>query len=175
MTAAARRDWTTASRYLLSTAGHALAAAWIAVTAFHVAPAETGTLLFALGVALLLDLDHLFYVLRHWDRYRARKGGNPRDLHPTRSPLHELLGILLAGVMTALLTPFDRRLAGILFVAFTLHVVQDWFLGRPSPLAPVDDIKVEFFTLTQREKALIDGLLVLTFGFLWLLYLTGRV
>ena len=154
-----------------STLTHAASASWIAVTSAHVRPDETPYIVAALISASILDVDHLVFMIR--DRALYRQVGYQGQLHRARSVFHEMFGLLLAGVVSGVLFLFDRKLAQVVLVAFAVHVVQDWVLGKSHPLNPVDLTAVQFFALTFRQKVTIDILVLIVFGVLWMLYLAG--
>ena len=154
-----------------STLAHAASASWIAVTSAHVRPDETSYIVAALISASILDVDHLFFMIR--DRVMYRQVGYRGNLHHARSVFHEMAGLLLAGGVAGVLFLFDRKLAYVIFVAFAVHVIQDWVLGKSHPLNPVDLTAVQFFAPTFRQKVGIDLLMLLVFGALWTLYLIG--
>jgi hypothetical protein len=141
----------------------------IAVTAARVAPHETGYILAAVVAASALDLDHLVYVIR--DRAQYARTGYVGHLHNARSLFHEFFGVALAGVAATIFFLIDPKLARVIFVALTIHIVQDWLIGRSFPLNPVDRTEVRFFTLSFRLKIWVDLLTILVFGGLWILYL----
>ena len=154
-----------------STLAHAASASWIAVTSAHVRPDETSYIVAALISASVLDVDHLVFIIR--DRAMYRQLGYQGQLHHARSVFHEMIGLLLVGGVSAMLLLFDRKLAHTVFVAFAVHVIQDWMLGKSHPLNPVDLTAVQFFALTFRQKVTIDILVLIVFGVLWMSYLAG--
>jgi membrane-bound metal-dependent hydrolase YbcI (DUF457 family) len=156
-----------------STIAHAASASWIAVTVAHVQPHETSYILAAWIAASILDLDHLIPLIRDRKAYQqqAREG----NLHRARSVFHELFGLLVAGALSGLLLFVDRKLACVLFVAYAVHVAEDWMIGRSKPLSPIDNTEIQLFSPSLKQKIIIDIVLVVTFGVLWILYLTGRV
>ena len=81
----------------------------------------------------------------------------------------------MVGVLSGGLFWVDPKLARVVFVAFAVHLAQDWVLGKSSPLAPVDTTVTQFFALTFKQKVLADIAIVTTFGGLWILYLVGGV
>lgn len=154
-----------------STIAHAVSASWVAVTFAHVQPSETLYLAAALASATALDADHVIYLIR--DRARYRRLGYRGRLHQARSVLHELAGLLLMGAVSGILFLTDPKLGRVVFVAFAVHIVQDWLIGKSYPLAPVDFTPVQFFALTFRQKVIVDALLLIVFGGLWISYLAG--
>ena len=81
----------------------------------------------------------------------------------------------MVGALSGLLFPVDQKLACIIFAAYAIHVVQDWLMGKSCPLSPVDKTEVQFFSLSLKQKMVIDAAMVMVFGVLWILYLVGLV
>ena len=154
-----------------STLTHAASASLVAIMFAHIRPNESSYILVALISASILDLDHLVYTIR--DREMYRRLGFRGNLHNARSIFHELLGLLTIGVVAGLLFLVDKRLARVVFIAFTLHLVQDWLLGQSSPFAPVDKTLIRFFSLTFWQKVIIDLIILAVSGALWVLFLAG--
>lgn len=154
-----------------SVVAHAVSASLIALTAAHVDPNETGYVVTALVSGAVVDLDHLIYVVRDWEMYHRH--GFRGHLHHARSAFHELLGLLLVGIVVALLFPQNQPLAKIIFVAFTVHLIEDWILGKSSPFIPVDQTITQFFALSFRQKVVADILILAVAGTLWMIYLAG--
>ncbi len=154
-----------------SVVAHAVSASLIALTAAHVDPNETGYVVTALVSGAAVDLDHLIYVVRDWEMYRRH--GFRGHLHHARSAFHELLGLLLVGIVVALLFPHNQTLAKVIFVAFTVHLIEDWILGKSSPFIPVDQTVTQFFALSFRQKVVADILILTVAGTLWIIYLAG--
>lgn len=158
---------------MASTLAHTASASLVALTCAHVEPDETSYVLAALISAAVLDLDHLYYVIR--DREMYRQTGFQGQLHHARSAFHELFGLFIVGILSAGLFWVDPTLARIVFVAITIHLAQDWVMGKSTPLTPVDATVTQFFALTFRQKLLADVVILITFGGLWLQYLIGVV
>lgn len=156
-----------------STIAHAASASWIAVTIVRIRPSETPYILAALLSASILDLDHLIYVIR--DRKMYQRLGYKGNLHYARSVFHELFGLLVVGVLSGLLFLVDQKLARIVFIAYAIHVAQDWIIGKSNPLSPVDKTEIQLFSLSFKQKMIIDVVIMASFGVLWILYLTGLV
>ena len=156
-----------------STIAHAASASWIAVTVVHIRSNETPYILAALLSASILDLDHLIHVIR--DRKMYQRLGYRGNLHHARSAFHELFGLLVAGVLSGLLFLVDQKLARIVFSAYAIHVAQDWIIGKSNPLFPIDNTEVQLFSLSFKQKVIIDVVIMASSGVLWILYLTGLV
>jgi hypothetical protein len=153
----------------MSPIAHGLSASLVAVTFARVSPTETPYIAVALISATVIDLDHLVYVIR--DRAMYRRVGYAGQLHHARSPLHELVGLLIFGVLCALFFFVDPKLVRVIFIACTVHLAQDWVLGESHPLAPFDNTSIQFFALTLKQKVLIDVIVVLLSSVLWMIYL----
>ena len=154
-------------------AAHLLSASLIAVAAARVRPEQTPYVAAALIAAVAVDADHLAFVVRNRAAF-DRRIGYTGQLHNSRSPLHELPGLLLLGVLCALIFPLDATLAAVIFIAFAIHLAQDWVLGVTHPFAPFDDTLIRFFTLNLSQKVAIDLLVMAVSGGLWIAYLSGR-
>jgi len=156
---------------MATTVAHAVSASWIAVMAINIQPDETPYILTAVLAAAVLDLDHLVFIIRDRAFYQGK--GYAGNLHHARSPLHELFGLLLMGGVAGFFTFIDKKAACLVFLAFTVHLLQDWFMGISFPLSPIDNTPVQFFTLSFAQKVIIDAMLLVVFGGLWMLFLTG--
>ena len=141
--------------------------------AAHVQPGETDYILAAVIAASVLDVDHIFFIIR--DRAMYQRLGYRGQLHRARSVFHELFGLLAVGALSTLLFFVDPTLARVVFIAFAVHVTQDWVLGKSYPLAPVDNTEMQFFSLSFKHKVLIDIITLTVFAGLWTLYLAGRL
>jgi hypothetical protein len=152
-----------------STITHAASGSLIALVAAQVQPNETALVLAALVSASILDLDHLYYVIK--DRAMYRRLGYTGNLHHARSVFHELPGLLVIGLLSGLVFIANPRLAHVIFIAFTMHLVIDWLLGRSAPFNPVDRTLMRVFPLNYWHKVIIDVLIMVTSSVLWILYL----
>jgi hypothetical protein len=156
---------------MASTMAHAASASIVALSAAQVAPGETGMIVAAVAAASILDLDHLVYVVRDWRMYRQE--GFAGNLHQARSPFHELFGLLAGGLVAAGISLFNPQLAFVVLIAFSIHLLEDWFLGKTLPFTPLDNTAVRYFTLSQRQKVIIDIVILGLSGAAWILYLFG--
>jgi hypothetical protein len=156
-----------------STVAHGTSASWLAVTLAHVQPDDTSHLLAAIISATIVDLDHLIYIVRDRESYKQR--GFAGYLHNARSPFHEMFGLLVVGILAAVMFTADQKLALVVFLGYSIHLVQDWLIGKSHPLAPVDRTEVVFYVPSLKQKIILDIVLVVVFGALWILYLRGRV
>ncbi len=150
---------------------HAATASLIALTALDIAPSQTGYVVAAVVAGGIVDVDHLLYGIRDWSTYRQQ--GFAGNLHHARSVFHELLGLVLVGIIAALIFPANRILAELIFIAFTVHLVEDWILGKSTPFVPVDNTLMQLFTLSLLEKIEIDVLMLAAAVVLWVIYLSG--
>ena len=154
-----------------STLAHAASASLVALTFARIRPNESSYILVAVIAASIVDVDHLYYAIR--DRAMYRRLGWRGNLHHARSLFHELFGLLAVGVLAGLLFLFDPRLARVVFIAFSVHLAQDWLVGQSAPFAPVDRAAIRFFSPTFRQKVMIDVTLLATSGVLWTMFLAG--
>jgi hypothetical protein len=154
-----------------SVTAHAATASLIALTALDIEPSQTGFVIAAVVSGGIVDLDHLVYAIRDWGMYR--KQGFAGNLHHARSVFHELLGLALVGIVAALIFPAHRILAELIFIAFTVHLVEDWILGKSTPFVPVDNTLMQLFSLSLLEKVEIDILMLAVAVVLWVIYLSG--
>jgi len=143
----------------------------VALTAAQVSPNEAGYVIAALISASILDIDHLGYMVRDWQMYRRE--GFAGNLHNARSRFHEMFGLLVTGLAAAGVAFFDTQLACVMLIAFTVHLLEDWFLGKTMPFVPVDRTIVQYFLLNQRQKVIIDILILVLSGAAWILYLSA--
>ena len=156
-----------------STVAHGTSSSWLAIAFADIQPDETSYLVAAILSASVVDLDHLIYIVR--DRKFYKRMGFAGHLRNARSPFHELFGLLVVGVLAALLFTADRKLAQVVFLGYSIHLIQDWLVGRSQPLAPVDKTEVAFFLPSFGQKIILDIVLIVVFGALWILYLRGLV
>ena len=156
---------------MASTIAHAASASLVALTAAQVRPDQTALVLTALVSASVLDLDHLVYIFR--DRAMYRRLGYRGNLHHARSLFHELPGLLTVGVVSGFVFLANPKLARVIFIAFTIHLVEDWFLGKSAPFKPVDHTMMRVFPLKQWHKVAIDILIIVVSSVLWIQYLNA--
>ena len=156
----------------MTTVAHALSAALIAVTALKVPPSDARMIAAALVAGAIADADHVYPVLRDWRFYR--QNGFRGNLHGARTPVHELPGLLGAGVVAAVLWWASPVLAGVVFTAFAVHLAQDFVTGHSLPFNPVDRTVVRMFDLTFAQKVMVDAGVITASVALWILYLAGR-
>jgi hypothetical protein len=145
----------------------------VALTAAHVRPDETALIVTALVSASILDLDHLIYIIR--DRAMFRMMGYRGNLHYARSLFHELAGLLMVGVLSGLVFLANPKLAHVIFIAYTIHLVEDWLLGKSVPFKPVDHTSMRVFPLNFWHKVVIDVLIIGVSSVLWIRYLSGAL
>ena len=156
-----------------SAIAHAMSASLIALTAVNIDPGETGYLVAAFAAGGMVDLDHVFYTIR--DREMYRRLGFRGNLHNARSIFHELPGLVLIGAIAAALFWVNRTLAQVIFIAFAVHLVEDWIMGKSSPFVPIDNTIMQLFPFSFRQKVVVDIFIIAVSGVLWLIYLSGRL
>lgn len=146
-----------------------LSASFIATTATHTDPADIKSIAFAIICAGILDLDHVFFLIK--DRAFYKTHGYKGNLHKARSVFHELIGLMTVGFLGLLLSFFSIRYAQILFISLTIHLVEDVIMGTSTPFMPVNKTEIKLFSFTFKQKTAIDIIVSLIFGGLWLLFL----
>lgn len=153
----------------MTTVAHVISGSYIGVVVAGVLPTELNYILIALISGGILDLDHIFYLIKNRDFYKAK--GYSGNLHKARSPVHELLGLVLIGLLMFGISFFNLKLALVLGLPFMIHLIEDILMGRSIPFNPVD--KTEIFLLPQKQiiKIWVDILTILIFGFLWTRFL----
>ena len=156
-----------------SAIAHAMSASLIALTAMNIDSGETGYLVAAFAAGGMVDLDHMFYTIK--DREMYRRLGFRGNLHNARSIFHELPGLVLIGLIAAALFGVDRTLAQVIFIAFAVHLVEDWIMGKSSPFVPIDNTIMQLFPFSFRQKVVVDIFIITVSGVLWLIYLSGRL
>lgn len=157
----------------MTTVAHALSASILAVTAAGVSTAETRYLVVAVVAAAIADLDHVYPVLRDWRHYRAH--GFRGNLHGARTPLHEMVGLMLAGAVALACSFADPRLGAVVFIGYATHLMQDFVMGRSLPFQPFDHTEVQLFAASFRQKAAVDVCVITGSLALWALFLSGRL
>lgn len=151
----------------MSTPAHALSAAYLALILTHTPVGDTAYVLLALASASVWDLDHMYYVLK--DRSIMKPG----QLHKARSPLHELVGFFVIGLLSLAIGIFDRTGARIFALAAMIHLTQDVIMGISMPFAPYDTSEISLMKQNRNTKIIIDVCVIVVFGVLWLTYLRG--
>lgn len=153
----------------MSTPAHILSGAYLGVIAAQVAPTETAYIAAAAISAGILDIDHIFYLVRDWKFYRAK--GFVGTLHNARSFFHELAGLTILGIVMLAISFFNIKLALVIGVPFTLHIAVDMILGKSAPLMPFDKTQIQVTNLSMKAKTIIDVITIITFSLLWIRYL----
>ncbi len=155
------------------TPAHMISASVLSLIAAHVAPTETQYIIWALIFSGMLDLDHLYYLIR--DRKKFAKTGYVGHLHHARSPLHELPGIILWGIIALILRFFDQTLATIFFLSILIHLCEDFFAGIAFPFNPFDKTEMALFKHSKIDKIIINSVVIIISGVIWVLYLQGKL
>ncbi len=152
---------------------HMISASVLALIYAQVAPTETGYILASLAFSGLLDLDHIYYLIR--DRKMYQEKGLVGQLHHARSPLHELPGVILLGVIALVIHTFDQTLSSIFFLSVLIHLSEDFFAGIAFPFNPFDKTEMALFKHTKMGKLIINALVIIVSGVIWVLYLQGKL
>lgn len=153
----------------MTTVAHILSGAYIGVIAAHVAPSETGYILVALASGAVLDLDHVYYIVKDWNYFR--KNGPFGTLHRARSVFHELIGFTFVSVIMFTCSFVNLKLALVLGVPAMIHIMQDLIMGKSFPLAPFDVTEIHVIRQNLQLKIAVDILICAFFSFLWIRYL----
>lgn len=155
----------------MTTAAHILSASYITLKVANVTPAETDYIVMALISAGILDLDHLFYVIRYRKYFKAN--GYIGHLHIARSPIHELFGFFIIGLGMYVVSFFNSNLALILGLPAMIHLIEDMLVGVSIPFNPFDKTEIHLLPQKRSLKTFLDIVTILIFGVLWIKYLNG--
>lgn len=150
-----------------------LSASVLSLIAAHVAPSETGYIIASLAFSGMLDFDHIFYLIR--DRKMYKEKGYVGQLHHARSPLHELPGVIIWAVIALIIRLFDPTLATIFFLSILIHMCEDFFAGIAFPFNPFDRTEMALFKHSKIGKIIINSLVIIISGVIWVLYLQGKL
>ncbi|EKD55953.1 MAG: hypothetical protein ACD_58C00329G0003 [uncultured bacterium] len=150
---------------------HGLSAALIAIVLTGVKHNETGYVFTAIAAASVLDLDHLYYLVR--DRRLYLKQGLAGNMHKARSLAHELMGMLIVSVICGLIYFWNIKLATVIFLAFLVHTAEDMIMGKSMPFIPFDKTELQFFRPSLKQKTAVDVVVIIVCLLLWIQYLGG--
>lgn len=153
----------------MTTIAHIISGAYIGVAAAHVAPSEMGYILVALVSGAILDLDHLYYIVKDWKYFK--KKGLVGNLHKARSLLHEMVGVLLVSAIMFVCAFINLKLALVIGIPALIHITEDLIVGKSTPLAPFDQSEMQIVRLNMRQKISIDIGIIIFFSILWIRYL----
>lgn len=157
---------------VMTTLAHALSGSVIALLYLKVPSTDIQSIALTLGAGAILDLDHPLMMWVNRDHFK--KHGVKGQLHHARSFWHELLGLMVGGIIALLVSLFDPRLAVLLFLPFAIHLLEDMLIGKFFPFTPFDKTEIQLFAVPFRWKPAIDVFVLLLSGGLWLIYLSGR-
>lgn len=153
----------------MTTPTHTISAAYIALIVSGVNNAQTSLIIVALLSAAILDLDHLYFILK--DPSIAKRG----KLHKARSILHELFGFVVIGVLMLIIGLFNQQLAIVIGLAMMIHLAEDMVVGISIPFNPIDMTEVKLLPQNVKLKAILDISTIVIFGVLWIKFLSGQV
>lgn len=155
----------------MTTLSHILSGSYIALYTAKIDPSQIQYLTAALVFSGVLDIDHIFSVVK--DRKMYRKNGYSGNLHKARSIFHELIGFAVMGVIVLAASFIDVKMAYVIGVSGMVHLAEDVIVGISVPFNPLD--KTEISLLPQRKgvKIILDVFTIIIFGFLWIKYLNG--
>jgi len=154
----------------MTTLAHILSASYISVYLANISPSETNLIATSLISAGIMDLDHSYFLIR--DRKYFKKYGYKNNLHKARSVLHELIGFTIIGFIGFTLSFMDIRLAIIVAVPALIHIVEDIIMGISIPFNPIDKTEINLIPQKTIIKIVVDIVIIIIFGFLWVKYLS---
>lgn len=149
-----------------------ISSSYLAVVAAGVTPNESNYLILSLISGGILDVDHLWSLVKDRDFYK--KNGYSGNLHRARSVFHELIGLFFAGLVMLIVSFFNPKLALVLGLPFMIHLVEDILMGVSAPFIPIDKTKIQLLPQKKTVKIVMDLLVTLIFGILWIKYLNGQ-
>lgn len=155
----------------MTTVAHIISGSYIGVVVAGVLPTEQSYILMALISGGILDLDHIYSLVK--DRKFYKKNGLSGNLHRARSSFHELFGFFIVGLLTYIISFFNLKLALVLGLPFMIHSIEDVLMGRSVPFNPIDKTQIHLLPQKKLIKAFMDMLVIFIFGFLWIRYLNG--
>lgn len=158
---------------VMTTLAHILSGSYIALYSAGVDPGQTHYVVAAIIAAGILDLDHIFPLIR--DRALYKKHGYAGQLHKARGMVHELPGFALIGIFVLAYSFIDVTMAYVIGVSFLVHLVQDVIMGISMPFSPIDKTEIHLLPQEKHFKIIVDIATLLIFGFLWTQYLNVHI
>lgn len=150
---------------------HTLSASVLSLMIAKVDPSQINYLLVALLTPAILDLDHLFLLVSKRKAFKAE--GFVGHLHKARSFMHEMLGVLIMGIISLVVFKVDTKMATVIFFSYLIHMIEDLIMGISMPFSPVSRMECSLFKLTFKQKAFADICLIIISILLWVNYLKG--
>jgi len=148
---------------------HLLSASYIGIALAKVAPNETGLIIISLISAEAVDIDHLYFLIKNHNYFK--KKGYKNNLHKARSIFHELSGFTLISLIAFLLSFINIKIALTISVPAMIHLTEDIAMGISIPFKPIDKTEIKLIPQEIIFKIIIDMLIIIIFGFLWIKYL----
>jgi len=99
----------------------------------------------------------------------------PGNMHKARSVLHELIGFIIIGVIMLGLSFFDFKLALLVGMPMMIHLTEDFIMGISIPFNPIDKMEMKLLPQKKKLKIIIDLLVLLISGYLWIIFLNGQI
>ena len=155
----------------MTTIAHVLSATYIAAKVANVVPTETDYLVIMVLSSSLIDLDHVYFLIKDHHHYRIE--GYAGHLHKARSPLHELIGFWSIGVVMLGVALFDSKLALVVGLPAMIHLIEDMIMGVSVPFTPIDKTEVQMLPQKKSLKIALDLIVIVVFGLLWIQYLNA--
>lgn len=148
---------------------HIISASYIGARAAGVSPSETNYILISFLSAGILDLDHLYFLIKNRDFYKSK--GYRGNLHNARSFIHELPGFFITGIIMLTLSFFDLKLALVIGVTIMFHLAQDLLAGVSIPFNPIDKTNIQLIPQKFIYRFALDLIFIAVFSFLWIKFL----
>src|SRR5690242_20201543 len=155
----------------MTTAAHIISASYIALRVAGVTPKETDLIFVSLFSAGFLDLDHLYFIIK--DRAYYKIHGYRGHLYKARSILHEMAGFIMVGICPLVLSFWNIKIAIVATLPVMIHQIEDIIMGISVPFNPIDKTEIHLLNQNMKIKTIIDILVVIVFGILWIQYLNA--
>ncbi len=154
----------------MTTLAHVISGSYIALYTAGISPSETSYVLAAIASPAIIDLDHIFFLIK--DKKTYQKEGYLGNLYKARSVFHELVGFATIGAISLGVSFFDTKMAYVIGVSAMIHLAEDVIMGISFPFNPIDKMKISLLPQRREIKILVDIAVILLFGFLWIQYLS---
>lgn len=153
----------------MTTFAHAGSGSIATILLLGIQPQEHFLQAVAVLSATILDLDHLYFFLKD------KNAMIPGNMHKARSVLHELIGFIIIGIIMLGLSFFDFKLALLVGMPMMIHLTEDLIMGISIPFNPIDKMEMKLLPQKKKLKIIIDLLVLLISGYLWIIFLNGQI
>ncbi len=89
--------------------------------------------------------------------------------------MHELFGFAVIGILMLIVGFFDQKMAMVIGLSMMIHLAQDMTVGISMPFNPVDKTEVRLMRQDTKFRVVLDVLVIIIFGILWIRYLNAPV